>query len=112
MAMTERQGGSDLRANSTRAAPAGGGEYELNGQKWFCSAPMSDAFFALARTEAGLSCFFAPRSLPDGTRNPFLIQRLKDKCGNPSNASSEIEYRRTRPRLIADDAPRIATLIE
>src|SRR6266705_1254115 len=114
MAMTERQGGSDLRANSTRAAPAGGGggEYELNGQKWFCSAPMSDAFFTLARTEAGLSCFFAPRSLPDGTRNPFLIQRLKDKCGNRSNASSEIEYRGTRARLIGEEGRGIATLIE
>jgi len=112
MAMTERQGGSDLRASSTRAAPAGGSEYELNGQKWFCSAPMSDAFFTLARTEAGLSCFFAPRSLPDGTRNPFAIQRLKDKCGNRSNASSEIEYRGTRARLIGEEGRGIATLIE
>jgi len=112
MAMTERQGGSDLRANSTRAAPLGGGEYELNGQKWFCSAPMSDAFFTLARTEAGLSCFFAPRSLPDGTRNSFVIQRLKDKCGNRSNASCEIEYRGTRARLIGEEGRGIATLIE
>ncbi len=112
MAMTERQGGSDLRANSTRAAPLGGGEYELNGQKWFCSAPMSDAFFTLARTEAGLTCFFVPRSLPDGTRNPFVIQRLKDKCGNRSNASSEVEYRGTRARLIGEEGRGIATLIE
>src|SRR5258708_8805994 len=112
MAMTERQGGSDRRANSTRAAPLGGGEYEWNGQKWFCSAPMSDAFFTLARTEAGLSCFFAPRSLPDGTRNPFLIQRLKDKCGNRSNASSEVEYRGTHARLIGEEGRGIATLIE
>jgi putative acyl-CoA dehydrogenase len=112
MAMTERQGGSDLRANSSRASSMGGGEYELSGQKWFCSAPMSDAFFTLANTGAGLTCFFVPRSLPDGTRNPFLIQRLKDKCGNRSNASSEIEYRGTRARIIGEDGRGIATLIE
>lgn len=112
MAMTERQGGSDLRANSTQAAPLGGGEYELNGHKWFCSAPMSDAFFTLARTKSGLTCFFVPRSLPDGSRNRFFIQRLKDKCGNRSNASSEIEYRSTRARIIGEDGRGIATLIE
>jgi putative acyl-CoA dehydrogenase len=112
MAMTERQGGSDLRANSSRAAPAGGGDYELNGQKWFCSAPMSDAFFTLANTGAGLTCFFVPRVLPDGTRNPFIIQRLKDKCGNRSNASSEIEYRGTYARIVGEQGRGIATLIE
>jgi putative acyl-CoA dehydrogenase len=112
MAMTERQGGSDLRANSSRAAPAGRGEYELSGHKWFCSAPMSDAFFTLANTEAGLSCFFVRRSLADGARNPFFIQRLKDKCGNRSNASSEIEYRGTRARLIGEEGRGIATIIE
>jgi putative acyl-CoA dehydrogenase len=112
MAMTERQGGSDLRANSSRATPVGAGEYELTGHKWFCSAPMSDAFFTLANTEGGLSCFFVPRSLPDGARNPFLIQRLKDKCGNRSNASSEIEYRGTRARLVGGDGRGIATLLE
>ena len=112
MAMTERQGGSDLRANSSRASSMGGGEYELSGQKWFCSAPMSDAFFTLANTDAGLTCFFVPRSLPDGTRNPFLIQRLKDKCGNRSNASSEIEYRGTRARIVGEEGRGIATLIE
>jgi putative acyl-CoA dehydrogenase len=112
MAMTERQGGSDLRTNSTRAAHVGGGEYELSGQKWFCSAPMSDAFFTLANTDAGLSCFFVPRSLPDGARNPFHIQRLKDKCGNRSNASSEIEYRGTRARIVGTEGRGIATLIE
>jgi len=111
MAMTERQGGSDLRANSTSAAPAGGGEHELEGHKWFCSAPMSDAFFTLARTDAGLTCFFVPRSLPDGARNPFFIQRLKDKCGNRSNASAEIEYHGTRARMIGEDGRGIATLI-
>jgi putative acyl-CoA dehydrogenase len=112
MAMTERQGGSDLRANTTAATPAGGGEYLLEGPKWFCSAPMSDAFFTLARTAAGVTCFFVPRSLPDGTRNPFFIQRLKDKCGNRSNASAEIEYRGTRARRIGEEGRGIATIIE
>ncbi|HBZ71568.1 MAG TPA: DNA alkylation response protein, partial [Deltaproteobacteria bacterium] len=88
MAMTEKQGGSDVRANSTRAHPAGasgpGAEYTLVGHKWFCSAPMSDAFLTLAQAERGLSCFLVPRVLPDGTRNPFQIQRLKDKLGNRS----------------------------
>jgi putative acyl-CoA dehydrogenase len=96
MAMTEKQGGSDVRSNTTRAVALGPpGEFELTGHKWFCSAPMSDAFVTLAHTEAGLSCFLVPRWHPDGTRNPFLIQRLKDKLGDRSNASSEIEYRRT-----------------
>jgi putative acyl-CoA dehydrogenase len=112
MAMTERQGGSDLRLNTAQAAPAGEGEYQLSGLKWFCSAPMSDAFFTLARSESGLSCFFVPRSLPDGGRNPFLIQRLKDKCGNRSNASCEVEYRGTRARMIGGEGRGIATLIE
>jgi len=112
MAMTERQGGSDLRSNSSRAVPLSEGEFELAGHKWFCSAPMSDAFFTLARTEAGLTCFFVPRSLADGTRNPFFIQRLKDKCGNRSNASSEIEYRGTRARIVGEEGRGIATLIE
>ena len=95
MALTEKQGGSDLRANTTRAVALGGStEFELMGHKWFCSAPMSDAFLTLARTEAGLSCFL-PRWCPDGTRNPFHIQRLKDKLGDRSNASAEIEYRKT-----------------
>ncbi len=111
MAMTERQGGSDLRANSSRAAPAGSGEYELSGHKWFCSAPMSDAFFTLANTDAGLTCFFVPRSLPDGARNPFFIQRLKDKCGNRSNASAEIEYRGTRAWIVGEQGRGIATLL-
>src|SRR5207253_2824522 len=86
MAMTEKQGGSDLRANETQAtpvqaqaSPVGADAYLLNGHKWFCSVPMSDAFFTLARTAAGITCFFVPRSLPDGTRNAFHIQRLKDK---------------------------------
>jgi putative acyl-CoA dehydrogenase len=112
MAMTERQGGSDLRANSSEAVRAGEGQHLLSGHKWFCSAPMSDAFFTLAKTASGLSCFFVPRSLPDGTRNPFHIQRLKDKCGNRSNASSEIEYRGTRAWLVGEEGRGIATLIE
>src|SRR5215211_327000 len=93
MAMTEKQGGSDVRANITAAVPLNGGgpggEYELTGHKWFCSAPMCDAFLVLAQAEEGLSCFALPRVLPDGARNAgFRIQRLKDKLGNRSNASS------------------------
>jgi putative acyl-CoA dehydrogenase len=112
MAMTERQGGSDLRSNTTAATPVGGGEYVLEGHKWFCSAPMSDAFFTLARTPAGATCFFVPRSLPDGGRNPFFLLRLKDKCGNRSNASAEIEYHGTRARRIGEEGRGIATIIE
>ena len=90
MALTEKQGGSDVRANTTRATPTGaggpGGEHQLTGHKWFCSAPMCDAFLVLAQAPGGLSCFLLPRVLPDGTRNGFHIQRLKDKLGNRSNA--------------------------
>jgi putative acyl-CoA dehydrogenase len=92
MAMTEKQGGSDVRANTTRATPAGDGTYLLTGHKWFCSAPMCDMFLVLAQAPEGLSCFLLPRVLPDGSRNSMLIQRLKDKLGNTSNASSEVEY--------------------
>jgi putative acyl-CoA dehydrogenase len=112
MAMTEKQGGSDLRANSTRAEPIGDDAYLLTGHKWFCSAPMSDGFLTLARTGAGSTCFFVPRVLPDGTRNPFLIQRLKDKIGNRSNASSEIEYAGTWARRVGAEGRGIPTLIE
>jgi putative acyl-CoA dehydrogenase len=111
MAMTEKQGGSDLRAVRT-TAERGDGAWRLNGHKWFCSAPMSDAFFTLARLPEGVSCFFVPRSLPDGTRNAFEIQRLKDKCGNRSNASAEIEYRDTAAWLVGEPGRGIATLIE
>jgi putative acyl-CoA dehydrogenase len=111
MAMTEKQGGSDLRAVQT-LAQKGDGAYRLDGHKWFCSAPMSDAFFTLARLPEGVSCFFVPRSLPDATRNTFLIQRLKDKCGNRSNASAEIEYRDTAAWLVGEPGRGIATLIE
>ena len=92
MAMTEKQGGSDVRANTTRAMPAGDGSYRLTGHKWFCSAPMCDMFLVLAQAPEGLSCFLLPRVLPDGSRNSMFIQRLKDKLGNTSNASSEVEY--------------------
>jgi putative acyl-CoA dehydrogenase len=92
MAMTEKQGGSDVRANTTSAAPAGpDGLWLLTGHKWFCSAPMSDAFLVLAQAPAGLSCFLVPRVLPDGARNRFHLQRLKDKLGNRANASAEVE---------------------
>jgi putative acyl-CoA dehydrogenase len=116
MAMTEKQGGSDVRANTTKAAPLGkggpGGEYELTGHKWFCSAPMCDAFLTLAHTEKGLSCFIVPRFLPDGTQNRFLIQRLKDKLGNKTNASSEIEYDRTWARMVGPEGRGVATILE
>jgi putative acyl-CoA dehydrogenase len=112
MALTEKQGGSDLRAIATRAEPAGQGWFALTGHKWFCSAPMSDAFFTLARFGDGITCFLLPRSLPDGTRNRFLIQRLKDKLGNRSNASAEVEYERTLARRVGAEGRGIATLIE
>ncbi|MEW6273335.1 MAG: acyl-CoA dehydrogenase family protein [Thermodesulfobacteriota bacterium] len=116
MAMTEKQGGSDVRSNTTRARALGtggpGGEYELTGHKWFCSAPMSDAFLTLAHTERGLSCFLVPRWRPDGTRNPFFVQRLKDKLGNRSNASSEIEYQGTWARMVGEEGRGVRTIID
>ncbi|HEV7369337.1 isovaleryl-CoA dehydrogenase [Arenibaculum sp.] len=116
MAMTEKQGGSDLRANATRAWPidgAGAGrEYLLTGHKWFCSAPMSDAFLTLAQADGGLSCFLVPRWQPDGSRNPFLIQRLKDKLGNRSNASAEIEYNDTWAVMVGEEGRGVPTIIE
>lgn len=116
MAMTEKQGGSDVRANTTIARPVGdsgsGRDYELTGHKWFCSAPMCDAFLTLAQTDRGLSCFLVPRWLPDGARNRFFIQRLKDKLGNRSNASSEIEYNGTYAVMIGKEGRGVATIIE
>ena len=113
MAMTEKQGGSDVRANITVAEPAGAdGEYLLTGHKWFCSAPMSDAFLTLAQAPGGLSCFLVPRILPDGGRNRIFIQRLKDKLGNRSNASAEIEYHRTRARMVGEEGRGVATILE
>ncbi|WP_136611951.1 acyl-CoA dehydrogenase family protein [Sinomonas albida] len=95
MAMTERQGGSDVRANTTTAVDAGGGTALITGHKWFCSAPMSDAFLVLAQEPAGLSCFLVPRVLDDGSRNPFRLVRLKSKLGNRANASAEVEFEDT-----------------
>jgi putative acyl-CoA dehydrogenase len=112
MAMTERQGGSDVRANITDARRLGDGEYELTGHKWFCSAPMCDAFLVLAQAEGGLSCFLLPRVLPDGTRNGFEIQRLKDKLGDRSNASSEVELRAAWARLVGEEGRGVPTIIE
>ena len=116
MAMTEKQGGSDVRANSTRAYPVGAGgsgeEYTLIGHKWFCSAPMSDAFLTLAQADRGLSCFLVPRVLPDGVRNPFQIQRLKDKLGNRSNASSEVEFRGTVARMVGEEGRGVRTILD
>jgi putative acyl-CoA dehydrogenase len=120
--MTEKQGGSDVRANTTLARPSNGGgagaEYELTGHKWFCSAPMSDLFLVLAQAqspggeEEGLSCFLMPRVLPDGTRNAMHIQRLKDKLGNHSNASSEIELHGAWARMVGEPGRGVPTIIE
>jgi putative acyl-CoA dehydrogenase len=111
MAMTERQGGSDVRANETRAQPADGG-YALTGSKWFCSAPMSDAFLALAQAPGGLSCFLLPRVLPDGSRNAFRIERLKDKLGNRSNASAEVVLEGAWAQLVGEEGRGVATIVE
>ncbi len=122
MAMTEKQGGSDVRANTTVARPlnggGGGAEYEITGHKWFCSAPMSDFFLVLAQGESpggdaeGLSCFLLPRVLPDGERNAFHIQRLKDKLGNHSNASAEIELHGAWARMVGEPGRGVPTIIE
>jgi len=118
MAMTEKQGGSDVRANTTVAVPADGAggdpgaEYELTGHKWFCSAPMCDLFLVLAQTPDGLSCFALPRVLPDGTRNAMHLQRLKDKLGNRSNASSEIELLGARARMVGEPGRGVPTILE
>jgi putative acyl-CoA dehydrogenase len=112
MAMTEKQGGSDVRANTTRARALGRGTYEITGHKWFCSAPMCDAFLVLAQAERGLSCFLLPRWRPDGTRNAFHLQRLKDKLGNRSNASSEVEFDGAFARLIGEEGRGVPTIIE
>jgi putative acyl-CoA dehydrogenase len=116
MAMTEKQGGSDVRANTTVATPVNGGgpgaEYEIIGHKWFCSAPMCDAFLVLAQAEGGLSCFLMPRITPDGERNAFHIQRLKDKLGNRSNASSEVEFRGAWARLVGEEGRGVPTIID
>lgn len=113
MGMTEKQGGSDVRANTTAATPLDAdGEYLLTGHKWFCSAPMCDGFLVLAQAPAGLTCFLVPRVLPDGTRNVFLIQRLKDKLGNRSNASAEVEFDGTWARRVGEEGRGVRTIIE
>lgn len=116
MAMTERQGGSDVRANTSQARPLGSGgpgaEYEITGHKWFCSAPMCDAFLVLAQANGGLSCFLLPRFKPDGTRNAFYILRLKDKLGNRSNASAEVELRGAWAQLLGEEGRGVATIME
>ncbi|MCE1177522.1 MAG: acyl-CoA dehydrogenase family protein [Micrococcales bacterium] len=117
MGMTEKQGGSDVRANSTRAVAAGEGPvpgtaYRLTGHKWFCSAPMSDVFLILGQTDSGVSCFLVPRILDDGRRNAFAIQRLKDKLGNRSNASSEIEMDGTWGSLVGEEGRGVRTIID
>jgi putative acyl-CoA dehydrogenase len=119
MAMTEKQGGSDVRANTTLARPLNGGgpgaEYEIVGHKWFCSAPMSDVFLVLAQTDPDTpspSCFLMPRILPDGRRNAFHIQRLKDKLGNHSNASSEVEFHGAWARMVGEPGRGVPTIIE
>ncbi|MFF9117820.1 acyl-CoA dehydrogenase family protein [Streptomyces massasporeus] len=112
MGMTEKQGGSDVRANTTSARPlAEDGTYELTGHKWFCSAPMSDGFLVLAQAPGGLTCFLVPRVLGDGTRNVFLIQRLKDKLGNRSNASAEVEFDGTWARRVGEEGRGVRTII-
>ena len=116
MGMTEKQGGSDVRSNTTRAVAAGAGgpgrEYRLTGHKWFFSAPMCDAFLVLAQAPGGLSCFFVPRFLPDGTVNTLLLQRLKQKLGNHSNASSEVVFEDTYGLLVGEEGRGVQTILE
>ena len=115
MAMTEKQGGSDVRANSTRAEPApglGAGAHLITGHKWFCSAPMCDLFLILAQAPDGLTCFLLPRVLPDGSRNGMRLQRLKDKLGNRSNASAEVEFDRAVAWQVGEPGRGVATIIE
>jgi putative acyl-CoA dehydrogenase len=116
MGMTEKQGGSDVRANTTTARPLNGGgpgsDYEITGHKWFFSAPMCDAFLVLAQADGGLSCFLMPRFTPDGERNRIHLQRLKDKLGNRSNASSEVEFRAAWARLVGEEGRGVPTIIE
>jgi len=116
MGMTEKQGGSDVRANTTQAVRDGsdawGDRYVLTGHKWFFSAPMCDAFLVLAQAPAGISCFFLPRVLPDGTRNAVRIQRLKDKLGNKANASSEVEFHAASGWLVGEEGRGVPQILE
>jgi putative acyl-CoA dehydrogenase len=112
MAMTEKQGGSDVRANTTRAVRRDDGGYALTGHKWFCSAPMSDAFLTLGYTDKGLTCFLAPRWTPDGERNAIHLMRLKDKLGDRANASAEIEYHGAYAEMVGEEGRGVPTIIE
>ena len=112
MSMTEKQGGSDVRANTTTAVPSSDGSFTIVGHKWFTSAPMSDMFLTLAQAPGGLSCFLLPRVLPDGTRNRIALQRLKDKLGNKSNASGELEYQGATGWLVGEEGRGVPTIIE
>jgi putative acyl-CoA dehydrogenase len=116
MGMTEKQGGSDVRANTSQAMPdehdAWGARYRITGHKWFMSAPMCDAFLVLAQAPAGLSCFFMPRVLPDGSMNAMFIQRLKDKLGNKANASSEVEFKDAAAWLVGEEGRGVPQILE
>ncbi|TYP86512.1 acyl-CoA dehydrogenase family protein [Blastococcus xanthinilyticus] len=112
MGMTEKQGGSDVRANTTRAVARADGSHGLTGHKWFTSAPMSDLFLVLAQLEEGVSCFAVPRVFPDGSRNVFRLQRLKDKLGDRSNASSEVEFDGTTGWLVGEPGRGVPAIIE
>ncbi|GGM24420.1 acyl-CoA dehydrogenase [Micromonospora sonchi] len=112
MSMTEKQGGSDVRANTTAARPQPDGSYRLTGHKWFTSAPMCDLFLTLAQAPGGLTCFLLPRVLPDGSRNPMRLMRLKDKLGNRSNASSEVEYDDAVAWRVGDEGRGVRTIID
>ncbi len=112
MGMTEKQGGTDVRANTTRAEPAGDDLYRITGHKWFFSAPMSDAFLVLAQAQNGLSCFLMPRVLPDGSINAIRLERLKDKLGNRSNASAEVEFDGAGAWRVGEEGRGVATILE
>src|SRR5215469_6132176 len=112
MSMTEKQGGSDVRANTTTATPAGDGTYRITGHKWFTSAPMGDLFMVLAQAPGGLSCFLLPRVAPDGMRNGMRLMRLKDKLGNRSNASAEVEYENALAWLVGEEGRGVRTIID
>jgi len=112
MGLTEKQGGSDVRTNTTRAVPLGGGSFAVTGHKWFFSAPMCDAWLVLAQAPGGLSCLFMPRLLADGTRNAIRIQRLKDKLGNRSNASAEVEFEDARATLLGEEGRGVPMILE
>jgi len=112
MGMTEKQGGSDVRSNTTRAARTADGSYRLTGHKWFFSAPQCDAHLVLAQADRGLSCFFVPRRLPDGALNEVFLMRLKDKLGNRSNASAEVEFKGAWGFLLGTEGRGIPTILD